>query len=67
MKLMHDPATGSADSLSPFGERAGVRGLLAADEITERLKPLTPPLSLWEREQAASVVPAVIQPHRDLL
>ena len=33
-------------SLAPFGERE-VRGL----PDKERLKPLTPPLSLWEREQ----------------
>src|SRR5713101_4697159 len=33
------------NSLSPFGERAGVRGSPTADGIPERTKPLTPPLS----------------------
>jgi hypothetical protein len=41
-------------SLFPFGERAGVRGIPLVDNI-ERPKPLTPPLSLWEREQTELV------------
>jgi hypothetical protein len=43
-------ATGSVNSLSPLGERVGVRGLRMSIDI-ERAKPLTPPLSLREREQ----------------
>src|SRR5262245_11575448 len=34
----------------PLGERAGVRAGVRGLP-TERLNPLTPPLSLWEREQ----------------
>jgi hypothetical protein len=45
-----DRAAISVISLSPFGERVGVRGVRIV-EIIERPKPLTPPLSLWEREQ----------------
>jgi hypothetical protein len=50
VKLMHRGATGSVNSLSPLGERVGVRGLRMSIDI-ERAKPLTPPLSLREREQ----------------
>jgi hypothetical protein len=41
-------ATISVRSLSPFGERVGVGGAL---EPWKDFEPLTPPLSLWEREQ----------------
>jgi hypothetical protein len=44
------------DTLSPFGERVGVRGLQLLFVI-ERSKPLTPLLSLWEREPTAFVAP----------
>jgi tripartite-type tricarboxylate transporter receptor subunit TctC len=49
VRLIDAPQVGSVRSLSPFGERVGVRGRPA----NERPKPLTPPLSLWEREQTA--------------
>ena len=38
----------------PCGERVGVRGFVSLD----RPKPLTPPLSLWEREQTEIVARA---------
>ena len=37
----------------PIGERVGVRGFGSI----ERTEPLTPPLSLWEREQTESASP----------
>jgi HlyD family secretion protein len=40
----------------PEGERVGVRGL----QILDRPEPLTPPLSLWEREQAQPAAKASI-------
>ena len=47
------PAAGSICSLSPFGERVGVRGL------QNHRKTLTPhpALSLWERERTEIVAP----------
>jgi hypothetical protein len=43
-------------SLSPLGERVGVRGL----RTIERPYPLTPPLSLREREQTESAAASAI-------
>jgi hypothetical protein len=42
-----DSATISVRSLSPFGERVGVRGI----QNYRKTLTLTPSLSLWEREQ----------------
>jgi len=53
---MHSGGTRTVGSLSPLGERVGVRGLLAS-QYSERSKPLTPPLSLWEREQTEFAAP----------
>src|SRR6187397_655048 len=51
--LLHDDrAAISVRSLSPFGERVGVRGVTAyRATLTPHPSPLTPPLSLWERER----------------
>src|SRR5262249_4667082 len=54
-----DGATISVRSLSPLGERVGVRGL---QNHRETLTP-HPPLSLWEREQIEPAAPLMIRHH----
>ncbi len=44
------PRRTQVGSLSPYGERAGVRGAGSIESPLERPLPLTPTLSLWERE-----------------
>ena len=58
---MHNDAADSAYSLSPFGERAGVRGLPNSPSI----EPLTPPLSLRLSGGLVSVTKGGVRPPED--
>jgi hypothetical protein len=54
VKLMHSGATGSVDSLSPLGERVGVRGLRISIDYRESETPHPTPLPTGEGADRAS-------------
>jgi hypothetical protein len=65
MRLMHGGATGSVGLPLPIWGEGGGEGVTSPSMVVERPKPLTPPLSLWEREQT-KLVAALITPDRNM-
>jgi hypothetical protein len=66
VRLMHGGGTGSVGLPLPiWGEGRG-EGVTSLSMAVERPKPLTPPLSLWEREQT-ELVAAMITPDRNMI